>query len=120
MILFFEEDPNVAAVVYARMPIKDRNRTIWARTTEEAISTLKRYNTKLDKIYLDYPRNKPIYTKNPISAIEIAEFLRRSNLDLSKCEIHIITWSYLVYNTIRDKLMKKQCMVFHTPFGAGI
>ena len=120
MILFFEEDPNIAAVVYQRMKKEDRDQTIWATSEEEAISTIKDYHSRLSKIYLDYPKTKPVFVHNPISSIAIADYISRSNIDLSKCEFHVITWSYLVHNTISDLLGKKGYKVYHSPFGEVI
>lgn len=121
MILFFEEDPNIAGIVYNRMKKSDRDNTIWATTAEEAIETLKKYFKQIDRIYLDYPRNKPVSTyMEPVSALEIIDFLYRTKIPILPCEVHIITWNHRVFQIASDLLSKKGYKVYSSPLGNSI
>ena len=77
MILFLDKDPQRAALAYNRMSEADRGNTVWCRTVEEAVSTLRDY--PLTRVHLEHDLGDEQYanTKRDDCGMEVVRFLEK-------------------------------------------
>ena len=54
VIMFLDDDPHRAVLMFQRMNEQDRSRTFWVETAQEAIDTLRDYKERLEYVFLDH------------------------------------------------------------------
>ncbi len=122
MILFLDKDPNRAVLAYNRMPPKDRDKTIWCKTAEEAITTLKDYD--LDKVMMEHDLEEQQYanTRSENCGMEVVRFLEKFSKTpnfqkLLRTKFIIHTWNEHAGPIMVERLHKLGLNVEHVPFG---
>lgn len=124
MILFLDNDPNRAAILYERMPLKVRDLTIWCKTAEEAIVTLTDYAGDLTLVYLDHSLGESEIgdTRSENSGMEVVRFLEKVPADLKQklnfCLFIVHTWDKVAGIKMAIRLKKAGYSVRYRPFGS--
>ena len=123
-ILWLDDDPNRAALAYQRSKPKDRERTIWCTTVEEAIITLRDYKDLLTMVSLDHDLGGEHYMHpaREDSGTEIVRYLERlykkeqlGNLKNVHYRIH--SWNVDAGNNMYRRLKAIGLRVDYLPFG---
>lgn len=126
MILFLDDDPNRAAIAYNRMTSEHQDNTIWCKTVEEAILTLKDYKDRLYLVDLDHDLEGKQYqhTNSPECGMEIVRWLEElARKSEKEFEIYTtIPFTIHSYNEFAapemvDRLQKIGCKAKWVPFG---
>jgi len=126
MILFLDDDPHRAVLAYNRMSEKDRDKTIWCKTAEEAIITLWDYRGQLERVYLDHDLGNEDYmnTKREDCGMEIIRHLEKMENKcpkelnkLKQTKIIIHSWNSHAAPIMRDRLLKLGLDAIWVPFG---
>ena len=124
MILFLDDDPKRAALVYQRFKPVDRENVIWCQTAEEAICTLRDYKDKLTKVFLDHDLGGEhyVHTAREDCGMEIVRYLERlakkSELGkLNEAIYRIHTWNSEAGNKMYKRLKALGLRVEYVPFG---
>jgi len=123
MILFLDDSPERAALAYQRFKPKDRERTIWCKTVEEAIYTLRDYKDHLTAVLLDHDfGGKHVHTAREDCGMEIVRYLERlhkknelGNLKNIYYKIH--TWNIDSGNVMFKRMKNIGLKVEYIPFG---
>lgn len=124
MILFLDNDSARAALMYSRMKPEDRDSTIWCKTAEEAIVTLKDYAGSLTSAYLDssLAENEYSDTRSENSGMEVVRFLEKApaklKIDLKACTFTVHTWDGVAGMKMFTRLFKAGYDVKYRPFGS--
>lgn len=124
MILFLDNDSARAALMYGRMKPEDRDSTIWCRTAEEAIVTLKDYAGSLTSAYLDSSLAENEYSdiRSENSGMEVVRFLEKApaqlKIALKSCELTVHTWDKVAGAKMFMRLFKAGYNVKYKPFGS--
>lgn len=124
MILFLDNDSARAALMYSRMKPEDRDSTIWCRTAEEAIVTLKDYAGSLTSAYLDSSLTENEYsdTRSDNGGMEVVRFLEKApaqlKISLKSCRFTVHTWDKATGLKMFIRLFKAGYDVKYRPFGS--
>jgi hypothetical protein len=117
-----DDDPARAALAYQRMSKEKRDRTIWAKTAQEAISVLedKAYIENLTEVHLDHDLAGHYY-QNPTDencGMEVVRFLEKMDVNtISHIKFTVHTHNYFGGYKMRDRLDKAGLNVKFIPFG---
>lgn len=126
MNLFLDDDPARAAVTYNRMSEEERSSTIWCRTVEEAINTLRDFKDMLKKVDLDHDLEGLtfVHPGREDCGMEIVRFLEglsRNSPDEFKAykAMHFIvhTWNTKAGSKMTERLQKIGLKAEYKPFG---
>lgn len=121
MILFLDNDPQRAVLAFNRMSEEDRANTIWCRTVEEAIATLRDYCPQLTRVHLEHDLGEEKFanTKREDCGMEIVRFLERTKTSFSFDHVKFIihTWNDHAGRVMLERLTKLGLYVEWTPFG---
>lgn len=125
MQLFLDDDPNRAALAYQRMTPEDQEKTIWCKTAEEAIITLRDYKHQLTKVMLDHDLGgeKYVNVKREDSGMEIVRWLERQAKNEAAfrpfLSVEFIVHSYNSYAGPKmvERMRKLGLLSFYIPFG---
>jgi hypothetical protein len=124
MILFLDNDPARAALMYGRMKPEDRDSTIWCRTAEEAMITLNDYAGSLTSVYLDSSLIETEYSdiRSENSGMEVVRYLEKApaklKIDLKSCTFTVHTWDKAAGVKMFIRLFKAGYNVKYRPFGS--
>lgn len=124
MILFLDNDSARAALMYSRMKPEDRDSTIWCKTAEEAIITLKDYAGSLTSAYLDSSLTEIEYSdiRSDNSGMAVVRFLEQApaplKINLKSCVFTIHTWDKPSGVKMFVRLFKAGYNVKYRPFGS--
>lgn len=127
MILFLDDSPERAAVAYNRMNEEESSHTIWCKTAEEAIITLRDYSDVLTKVYLDHDlgnEGEEMSVKSDGSGMEVLRWMAQ-NLDKvdqlrdNDCEFIVHTWNAYAGKIMKERLDNFNLKVKFIPFGMG-
>jgi hypothetical protein len=118
--LFLDGSNERAAILYQRMTPKDRARTIWASTAQQAIDVLRDYSERLDIVSLehDLEGERMLHPANERSGMEVIRFLEKQ--DPTKYEhtrFIIHTWNERTGMKMFRRLELKGYHVMYVPFG---
>jgi len=126
MILFLDDDPQRAVMMYNRMTVEQKEKTIWCKTAEEAIVTLWDYRHRLDMVFLDHDLGGEQYvnTKREDCGMEVIRYLEKMNHkhpeefeNLNSTEFVVHTWNAHAGPIMVDRLKKIGLRVTYKPFG---
>jgi len=81
MLLFLDDSPERAAVMYQRMAPQVRERTIWCTTAEETIVVLRDYRKDLELVMLDHDLGGKqfVNSKREDCGMEVVRYLEHFN-----------------------------------------
>lgn len=119
LILFLDDDESRAALLFKRMPIADREATIWVKTAKEAIRVIAKKKDRLKKIYLDHTLGyEYMHIDNRQSGMEVVRYIEKQDpKDFDGCEFVIHTWDLYAGEIMTERLEKKKLNVKFKPFG---
>ena len=120
VILFLDDSPERAALMYQRMTPEDQCRTIWTKTAEEAIDVLERYSERLDLIYLDHDLEGETYVHSGREdcGMEVIRFLEKQPVERYKgCRFIVHSWNISAALKMVERLKAKGYSVTQKPFG---
>ena len=126
MILFLDDDPQRAVMAYERMPVENREQTIWCMTAEEAIITLWDYRDRLDAVHLDHDLGGEEYvnTKREDCGMEVVRSLEKMSRDkpeefekLKKAKFTVHSWNPHAGPLMTKRLQDIGLDVEFRPFG---
>lgn len=123
MILFLDDSPERSVKMYERMTEKDRNRTIWCKSSIEAIYTLKDYCDNLETLFLDHDLGVEGQNfQSEESGMEVVRYLQKTPEVVSKllnndCNIIVHSWNIPAARIMLERLIKLGFRVVHIPFG---
>jgi hypothetical protein len=120
VILFLDDNPNRAALMYQRMPPALRNITIWVQTAEEAIEVLENYKERLITVYLDHDLGGETYVHSGREdcGMEVVRFLEKQDvIEYVDCEFVIHSWNIPAAIKMASRLDKHGYSVIQIPFG---
>ena len=120
MILFLDNDPQRAVMAFNRMSEEDRSNTIWCRTVEEAIATLRDY--PLTKVYMEHDLcGEFANTKREDCGMEVIRYLEKlDEKQMSKflsTRFTIHTWNDHAGPIMVERLLKLGLDARLKPFG---
>jgi hypothetical protein len=126
MILFLDDSSARAVLAYNRMPVAERDNTIWCKSAEEAITTLWDYRDTLTKVYLDHDLGGEQYvnTKREDCGMEVVRYLEgmahkhpEEFNELKDVKVVVHSWNTHAGPIMQDRLSKLGLKVVWTPFG---
>jgi hypothetical protein len=123
MILFFDDNPNRAAIVYQRWSDEKRNKTVWTQTAAEAISVFKDYVGELEEAHLDHDLGGESFVNSQREdcGMEVVRFIEKmSTEDLQKlksCYIIVHSWNLPAGRVMALRLQRVGLTAVHIPFG---
>jgi hypothetical protein len=120
VVLFLDDSPERAALMYQRMTPEVRDRTIWTQTAEEAISVLKDYYLRLELVYLDHDLGGETYVHSGREdcGMEVIRFLEKQSVENYKnCSFIVHSWNISAGNKMTERLKDKGYRVQYKPFG---
>ena len=126
MILFLDDNPQRAVLAHERMPVADRERTIWCQTAEEAILTLWEYRDRLDAVHLDHDLGGEEYvnTKREDCGMEVVRYLEKMSRDkpeefekLQAAKFVVHSWNSHAGPIMVERLLAIGLDVEYKPFG---
>lgn len=126
MILFLDDNPRRAVLAHERMPVADREQTLWCQTAEEAIVTLWDYRDRLDAVHLDHDLGGEEYvnTKREDCGMEVVRYLEKMSRDkpeefkkLQAAKFVVHSWNSHAGPIMVDRLSKIGLDVEYKPFG---
>ena len=126
MILFLDDDPKRAVLAYQRMIPEDQNNTIWCKTVEEAVTTLRDYSSELTMVRLEHDLEGLPYanTKSEESGMEVIRYLERLSRkepekieEMKEIQFVVHTWNDHAGPIMVDRLTKLGFKVDFIPFG---
>jgi hypothetical protein len=123
--LFLDDDPNRAALAYQRMTPEDQQHTIWCKTAEETIVTLKDYRHRLKKVMLDHDLGGETYVnvKREDCGMEVVRWLEREARNEAafqpffRVEFIIHSWNTYAGPKMVERMKKLGLRATYTPFG---
>ncbi len=126
MILFMDDDPQRAVMAHERMPVADREQTIWCATAEEAIVTLWDYRDQLTLVRLDHDLGGEswVNTKREDCGMEVIRYLEKMSRDkpeefdkLKATHFVVHSWNSHAAPIMVERLAKIGLDVEYVPFG---
>jgi hypothetical protein len=126
MILFLDDDPNRAATAYGRMTDEEKESTIWCRTAEEAIVTLRDYKKVLTDVFLDHDLGSEtwVHSQREDCGMEVVRFLEKTyrknpeQFQVFRAIRFIVhTWNTAAGPVMLSRLKAMGLNVTYTPFG---
>lgn len=127
MLLFLDDDPRRAAVAYQRMSDSERERTIWCKTVEETIVTLRDYKDSLEVVMLDHDLGGQTYvnSKREDCGMEVIRYLEKCKRETPEefkafVDVNFVVHTYNTYAGHRmvERLQKLGIKrVVYQPFG---
>ena len=123
MILFLDDSPERAALAHQRMTPEDRNKTIWCKAADEAISVLKDYAEVLEKVCLDHDLGgqqfQNSYAKN--CGMEVIRYLEslgpEEKAKLDKVDFIVHSWNPGAAKEMAIRIFELGLKVIYRPFG---
>lgn len=125
LVLFLDDSQERAAVAYQRMPVAVREKTIWARTAQEAIHILWEYREQLKLATLDHDLDgEYVNPGNPNSGMEVVRYLERMARlnptefeNFKQIEFIVHSWNEYAGPKMVERLEKINLKVNLRPFG---
>jgi hypothetical protein len=126
MILFLDPDPLRAALAFQRMNKEDQSNTIWAKTYEEAQTTLWNYRDELTEVHMEHDLSGTPYmnTRSEESGMELVRYLEKLSVHHDDVfgAYQLIKWVVHTYNDhagpiMVERLRKIGLKVDWIPFG---
>jgi len=123
VIIFLDDDPNRAALMYQRMKIVDRDRTMWCQTADQTIEALKSEMKRLHQVHLDHDLGGQTYvdSRREDTGMEVVRWLeKRSESELfwfKKAEWRVHTWNPPAGERMTERLRALGFQVVYRPFG---
>ena len=120
VILFLDDDPNRAALMYQRMSPVDRAATMWCQTVEDAIDILKEYKSRLREVHLDHDLGGVtfVYSGRNDCGMEVVRFLeKQSAKEYANCKFICHSWNLPAGNDMTIRLTKAGYKTTRRPFG---
>jgi hypothetical protein len=124
MILFLDGDPARAVLAYQRMTKQEKDSTIWCKTVEEAITTLKDYKNSLKVVALEHDLDgEYMNIKREDCGMEVIRWLEKQAQDekdfepFKNIKFIVHSWNTSAANKMRDRLHTIGLDVVYVPFG---
>lgn len=120
VILFLDDDPHRAALMYQRMNQEDRRRTIWVTTAQEAIDVLRDYRKRLIYVFLDHDLGGETYQHSGREdcGMEVIRYLEKQDISaFDSCKFIVHSWNIYAAKKMTDRLKACGYKVTMQPFG---
>jgi hypothetical protein len=123
MILFLDDAAERAAKFCERMNTNDQRRTIWCKSAEEAIITIRDYHDSLTLMFLDHDLGVEEQNfKSPESGMEVVRYLEKNllvtkSLLNNKCRVVVHSWNSPAAKIMVERLTELGFSTIHKPFG---
>lgn len=119
IILFLDDDPQRAALMFNRMKDEDRSRTFWVETVREAIDVLKDYRDRLEFVFLDHDLGgiTNMYSGREDCGMEVVRYLEHQDASSFNCRFIIHSWNIDAGVKMTERLVAKGYQATHKPFG---
>ena len=120
MILFLDDAPERAALMYQRMTQEDANNTMWCQTADECIGVLTDYKDELNLVYLDHDLGGTQYqdSKADNCGMEVVRFLEKQNSQLfNHVEFVVHSWNIEAGKRMNRRLLDAGYKTCYIPFG---
>lgn len=124
-ILFLEPSAERACLAYQRMNDRDKNRTIWCRTAQEAIDVLNTHKDTLDQVFLEHDlERKNQDSRSETSGMEVVRWLEDQIIQVQaryksfrNIEFVIHSWNLERAKAMNNRLLDKKLKSCCKPFG---
>lgn len=118
LILFLDDAPERAALFSARSTGSDRARTIWARTSAEAIEALEVHGPSFDVLHLDHDLGGTQFqdSRSEESGMEVVRWLEHHG-EAKGAKVIIHTWNLQAGKRMVERLTDAGYKVIQKPFG---
>ncbi len=126
MIIFLDDMAERAAIAYERMTEERRNRVIWCRTVEEAVTSIWDYRDDLTEVMLEHDLDEKQYVHSDREdcGMEVVRFLEKKVKQepdefekLKKTKFIVHTWNEFAGPVMTRRLGKLGLSVDRIPFG---
>jgi len=123
MILFLDDAAERAAKFCEKLNSAEQSRTIWCKSAEEAIITIRDYHDRLTLMFLDHDLGVGEQNfKSPESGMEVIRYLEKNllvtkSLLHNKCRIVIHSWNPPAARIMLERLRNLGFSTNYTPFG---
>jgi hypothetical protein len=123
MILFLDDAAERAAKFCEKLNSVEQSRTIWCKSSEEAIITIRDYHDRLTLMFLDHDLGVGEQNfKSPESGMEVIRYLEKNllvtkSLLHNKCRIVVHTHNPPAGKIMLERLQDLGFSVVWTPFG---
>lgn len=119
VILFLDDNPNRAALMYQRMTHEQQQHTFWVTTAEEAIDVLKNYRARLELVFLDHDLGGRTYVHSAREdcGMEVVRFLEKQDPKTYTCDFIVHSWNIDAAVKMASRLNAHGYKAKQTPFG---
>lgn len=119
VILFLDDDPRRAALMYQRMNSEQQQHTFWVTTAEEAIDVLKHYRARLELVFLDHDLGGRTYVHSAREdcGMEVVRFLEKQDSKTFTCDFIVHSWNIDAAQKMNSRLNAHGYKSVQTPFG---
>lgn len=119
VILFLDDDPSRAALMYQRMNSEQQKHTLWVQTAEEAIDVLKNYRERLELVFLDHDLGGRTYVHSAREdcGMEVVRFLEKQAPKDYTCDFIVHSWNIDAAKKMTSRLNAHGYKAVQTPFG---
>ena len=120
IVLFLDDNPNRAALLYQRLPVSVRDVTMWVKKVEEAIEILEVYKSRLALVFLDHDLGNENYVHSGREdcGMEVVRYLEKQNPnDYKDCKFIVHSWNLPAATKMAERLTKVGYTVSQIPFG---
>jgi hypothetical protein len=120
VIMFLDDDPHRAALMFNRMNEQDRSRTFWVKTAQEAIDMLRDYRERLEYVFLDHDLGGEthVYSGREDCGMEVIRYLEHQNPTDFDCTFIIHSWNIDAAIKMTERLVAKGYTATQQPFGS--
>lgn len=125
IILFLDDQPERAARACGRMRPEDQAKTIWCKTAQEAIDTIRDYYDRIEKMSLDHDLGGPdveMSPRSPNSGMEVVRYIEKHDTMIKTmvengCSVVIHSWNGYCAGVMQERLQRLGFKVIRQPFG---
>lgn len=120
-ILFLDDQAERAALFSNRSVGEDRARTVWVRTSEEAVAALEEFGLdNFDRIHLDHDLGQEYQdSRSERSGMEVVRWLEKHGPSVSDARVVVHSWNLPAGKRMVERLTAAGFRVIHQPFGMG-
>lgn len=120
IIVFLDDSPERAAVLYKRMPEKDVAHVIWTKTVPETLDLLINYRERLRDVSLDHDLGgyEHMHSGSEESGMEVVRWLEHQNpKDYEHVKFVVHSWNIPAAIKMVERLRAAGYRCYQQPFG---
>ena len=120
VIMFLDDDPHRAVLMFNRMNEQDRSRTFWVKTAQEAIDMLREYKERIEYAFLDHDLGGEtnMYSGREDCGMEVIRYLEQQDPNDFDCKFIVHSWNIDAAIKMTERLVAKGYYATQQTFGS--